>query len=109
MTVGSVGKRKAERRDCQVKAQVLLPDAEAADAVILNFSATGARARLAAPLDLPARFKLFIPSRPETKSVLLRWRNGRPLNPPGWSRLPSTNPSRLRVVLVAMMPLIWLS
>lgn len=76
MTVGSVGKRKAERRDCQVKAQVLLPDAEAADAVILNFSATGARARLAAPLDLPARFKLFIPSRPETKSVLLRWRNG---------------------------------
>ncbi len=76
MAVGSVGKRKAERRDCQVKAQVLTPNGAPIDCLILNFSATGARVKLNAPAELPVRFKLFIPSRPETKLVLLRWRNG---------------------------------
>ena len=76
MAFGSVGKRKAERRDCHVKAQVLLPGRNPIDCIILNFSATGARATLNAEADLPARFKLFIPSRPETKPALLRWRNG---------------------------------
>ena len=76
MAFGSVGKRKAERRDCHVKAQVLLPGRDPIDCIILNFSATGARATLNAEADLPPRFKLFIPSRPETKPTLLRWRNG---------------------------------
>lgn len=76
MAGGSVGKRKAERRDCYVKAQVLTPGRDPVDCIIINFSATGARARLVAEADLPARFKLFIPSRPETKPSLLRWRNG---------------------------------
>jgi hypothetical protein len=76
MAVGSVGKRKAERRDCCVKAQVQLPGRPAIDCVIINFSATGARARLLTETELPARFKLYIPSRPETKASLLRWRNG---------------------------------
>lgn len=76
MAGGSVGKRKAERRDCYVKAQVMLPGRDPIDCIIINFSATGARARLVAEAELPARFKLFIPSRPETKPALLRWRNG---------------------------------
>jgi hypothetical protein len=76
MALGSVGKRKAERRDCHVKAQVLVSGCDPIDCVILNFSATGARARLHAEVELPARFKLFIPSRPETKLSLLRWRRG---------------------------------
>ncbi len=75
--MGSVGKRKAERRGCQVKAQVIRPDgADPIDCMILDFSATGARVKLNAPIDLPTRFKLYIPSRPETKSVLLRWTKG---------------------------------
>lgn len=77
MAVGSVGKRKAERRGCQVKAQVLQFDgADPIDCTILDFSATGARVKLNAPSELPARFKLYIPSRPETKSVILRWVRG---------------------------------
>ncbi|MFO1118282.1 MAG: hypothetical protein U1E28_21645 [Beijerinckiaceae bacterium] len=76
MAGGSVGKRKAERRDCYVKAQALVPGRDPVDCIIINFSATGARARLSAEAELPARFKLFIPSRPETKAALLRWRNG---------------------------------
>lgn len=74
MAMASVGKRKAERRDCQVKAQILRAGAEPVEALIMDFSATGARIRLLEDVDLPARFKLFIPSRPETKSVILRWK-----------------------------------
>ncbi len=77
MAMGSVGKRKAERRGCQVKAQVVQFDgADPIDCTILDFSATGARVKLNAPSELPARFKLYIPSRPETKSVILRWVRG---------------------------------
>ena len=76
MAFGSVGKRKAERRDCYVKAQIMLPGRSPIDCLIINFSATGARARLLDEMELPARFKLYIPSRPETKQALLRWRNG---------------------------------
>ena len=77
MAVGSVGKRKAERRDCHVKAQAQFADGrDPVDCIILNFSATGARAKLVSEAPLPPRFKLFSPSRPETKPVLLRWRNG---------------------------------
>ena len=76
--MASVGKRKAERRGCQVKAQVLQPDRDPIDCLILDFSATGARVKLNAPIngDLPSRFKLYIPSRPETKNVILRWTKG---------------------------------
>ena len=75
--MGSVGKRKAERRGCQVKAQVIRPDgSDPIDCLILDFSATGARVKLNAQAELPARFKLYIPSRPETKSVILRWTKG---------------------------------
>ncbi len=75
--MASVGKRKAERRGCQVKAQILSSGgAEPIDCIILDFSATGARVKLNAPRELPARFKLYIPSRPETKNVLLRWTKG---------------------------------
>ena len=75
MAMASVGKRKAERRGCQVKAQILQTDRDPIDCLILDFSATGARVKLNAPLqgDLPSRFKLYIPSRPETKNVILRW------------------------------------
>ena len=77
MAVGSVGKRKAERRGCQVKAQVIRPGGgEPIDCMIMDFSSTGARVKLNAPVELPARFKLYIPSRPETKNVLLRWMKG---------------------------------
>ena len=57
MAGGSVGKRKAERRDCYVKAQALVPGRDPVDCIIINFSATGARARLSAEAELPARFK----------------------------------------------------
>lgn len=77
MAMGSVGKRKAERRGCQVKAQVVRPDgSDPIECVILDFSATGARVKLNTQAELPARFKLYIPSRPETKSVILRWTKG---------------------------------
>ena len=77
MAVASVGKRKAERRGCQVKAQIIQPGAsEPIDCIIVDFSSTGARVKLNAQVDLPARFKLYIPSRPETKNVLLRWVKG---------------------------------
>ena len=77
MAMGSVGKRKAERRGCQVKAQVIRHGGgDPIDCMILDFSSTGARVKLNAPLELPARFKLYIPSRPETKNVLLRWMKG---------------------------------
>ena len=77
MAMASVGKRKAERRGCQVKAQVIPPGkSEPIDCLILDFSATGARVKLNAPTELPPRFKLYIPSRPETKNVLLRWVKG---------------------------------
>jgi len=77
MAMASVGKRKAERRGCQVKAQVIRPDgSDPVDCLILDFSATGARAKLNTAAELPARFKLYIPSRPETKSVILRWTKG---------------------------------
>ncbi|HMN71958.1 MAG TPA: PilZ domain-containing protein [Rhodoblastus sp.] len=77
MAMASVGKRKAERRGCQVKAQVLRPDrADPIDCTILDFSATGARVKLNGQAELPSRFKLYIPSRPETKSVILRWMRG---------------------------------
>ncbi|MFV0279755.1 MAG: PilZ domain-containing protein [Rhodoblastus sp.] len=74
MAFGSVGKRKAERRDCHVKAQIIRPDDDRPiDCLIMDFSATGARAKVMEPVKLPSRFKLYIPSRPETKNVLLRW------------------------------------
>lgn len=77
MAMGSVGKRKAERRGCQVKAQVIRPDgSDPIECLILDFSSTGARVKLNAQAELPARFKLYIPSRPETKQVLLRWTKG---------------------------------
>ena len=77
MAVASVGKRKAERRGCQVKAQIIQPGAsEPIDCIIVDFSSTGARVKMNAQVDLPARFKLYIPSRPETKNVLLRWVKG---------------------------------
>ena len=77
MAVASVGKRKAERRGCQVKAQIIRPGAsEPIDCLIIDFSSTGARVKLNAQVELPARFKLYIPSRPETKNVLLRWVKG---------------------------------
>lgn len=77
MAMGSVGKRKAERRGCQVKAQVIRPDgSDPIECMILDFSSTGARVKLNAQAELPARFKLYIPSRPETKQVLLRWTKG---------------------------------
>lgn len=77
MAMASVGKRKAERRGCQVKAQILRPGgSDPIDCLILDFSATGARAKLNAEAELPARFQLYIPSRPETKNVILRWCKG---------------------------------
>ncbi len=78
MASGSVGKRKAERRDCQVRAQMRFPDDRPAiDCLIVNFSASGARVQLREPVELPPRFLLYIPSRPETKNVILRWNNGK--------------------------------
>ncbi|MDE2579631.1 MAG: hypothetical protein KGL46_12540 [Hyphomicrobiales bacterium] len=60
-----------------MKAQVQFVDGRpAAECVIVNFSATGARCQLKQADELPTRFKLYIPSRPETKSCILRWRKG---------------------------------
>lgn len=78
MAPGSVGKRKAERRDCHVRAQARFGAERAPiDCLIVNFSASGARIRFPDHVELPQRFNLFIPSRPETKSVVVRWRNGK--------------------------------
>ncbi len=78
MAPGSVGKRKAERRDCHVRAQARFGSERAPiDCLIVNFSTSGARIRFREPIELPQRFDLFIPSRPETKHVAVRWRNGK--------------------------------
>lgn len=78
MAPGSVGKRKAERRDCHVRAQARFGTERApVDCLIVNFSASGARIRFSDVVELPPRFNLFIPSRPETKSVVVRWRSGK--------------------------------
>ncbi|MDE2363232.1 MAG: PilZ domain-containing protein [Hyphomicrobiales bacterium] len=76
MPIGSGLKRKAERRDCHVKAQALVSGRDPVECVIINFSASGARVKIPEGVELPTRFKLFIPSRPETKPALVRWRNG---------------------------------